>query len=271
MKTYQITIYFLVFMLTSCILEDRGKCPAYLTLDLSETPREVDSLYMVLQYQEGTTFTKTINKENFLDEYEIAIPRGEGYLAVYGNIDTSSYNNGYIVPFGCAADNIFTHFSQIDYNMDLIKEKIDVMKNNMGIIVKILGKSRDNSRIHIEIEGDKIGYSNDGRTLDGTFLHRPDNLHEPTNGEDYYMFKSRVTRHDSNSNLTLKVYSTGDNAPNKVKLIYETSIMEKLSAAGISMNDPSLKDICITVDQAVPSITIGIDQYEDMEHTELEF
>jgi hypothetical protein len=56
-----------------------------------------------------------------------------------------------------------------------------------------------------------------------------------------------------------------------VKLIYETSIMEKLSAAGISMNDPSLKDICITVDQAVPSITIGIDQYEDMEHTELEF
>ncbi len=271
MKAYQTTIAFLILILTSCIFEDRDKCPAYMSLDLSDTPNEVDSLYMVLEYQDGTTYIETIRKENFKEEYEIAIPRGDGHLAVYGNMDTSLYDNGYIIPSGYPSDNIFTHFSQVDYRRDLINEKISVTKNNLGVIVKILGKSRDSCKIHIEIEGDKIGYSNDGRAVDGIFLHRPANCHEPTNEEDYYLFASRVPRHNIDSHLILKIYATGPAEPNKTKLIYETSIMDKLSDAGISMNDASLKDIYITVDQSLPSISIGIDQFDDMGHIDLKF
>ena len=82
MKYLQIAFVFCAaLLLSSCILEERGSCPSYLTLDLSSTPDGVDSLYLILQYNDGTLFRDTILKEDFTSNYEIAVPRGSAAVA----------------------------------------------------------------------------------------------------------------------------------------------------------------------------------------------
>lgn len=254
----------LALLLSSCIYEERGKCPTYLTLDLSETPDEVDCLYLVLEYEDGITFRDTIQREDFLPDYEIAVPRGTAQLATYGNISNMTYDNGYITPTGYPADNIYTYFSKGDLSSDLSKEKITLTKNYIAIHTKVLGQSRASESLRLTVDGNCIGYSNTGEIISGMFSHTPDCLHTPTREEDYYLFVSRVTRIKEGGSLSLSIFA--DSLP-----LLEISLLKKLEEAGIDMADNTLQDLYLTIDYSRSTITISVDNFNSTDKVDITF
>lgn len=271
MKYLQIAFVFCAaLLLSSCILEERGSCPSYLTLDLSSTPDGVDSLYLILQYNDGTLFRDTILKEDFTSNYEIAVPRGSAAVAAYGNISGMVYENGYVTGKGSPADNIYTYFSKGEYETDLSSDTISVTKNNMAIHIKVLGRTKASEGLVMEIFGTCIGYSNSGEIIQGEFYHSPEALHIPTEVEDFYSFFTRVTRHPSDSPLYMKLSTKYPDSVGMDTLL-EISIQEKISQAGLSMSDSHLQDLYLTIDHSRSTISISVDDFNSTNHVEVEF
>lgn len=271
MKHFQIAFVFCAALfLSSCILEERGSCPSYLTLDLSSIPDDVDSLYLILQYNDGTLFRDTLYREELISNHEIAVPRGSAAVAAYGNISGMVYNHGYITTKGSPADNIYTHFSRGEYLTDLSKDTISVTKNNMAIHIKVLGSVKASEGLHVEILGTCTGYSDTGEIVNGEFYHTPENLHIPTEQEDFYSFLTRVTRHPSGSSLILRLSTQYPDKAGSDTLL-EMSIHEKMAQAGISMSDPHLQDLYLTIDHSRSAISISVDDFNSENHVEVEF
>lgn len=270
MKRYQILSTAVALLLSSCILEERGYCPTYLTLDLTETPSEVDSLYLILQYRGGYTFKDTVYRGEFDQEYEIAVPRGAATLAAYGNISNMLYDDGYITTNGNPADDIYTFFTSVEYDDDLSRGKINLTKNNIGLTLKVLGEVKGSEGLIMEIKGDNIGYSNSGELVEGNFQHHPENIHIPTSEEDYYLFQSRITRQNEGGEILIRLYTQYPHSTESVRIV-ELSLTEKLREAGIEMANGELKDINITIDYSRSAITISVDNFENMEDIELIF
>lgn len=271
MKFRQIAfVICLALLLLSCIKEEREKCPTYLTIDLSGTPAEVDSLYLILQYEDGQYFRDTIRKENLTADYEIAVPRGSATIAAYGNISRMIYDHGYITPHGSPSDNIYTYFSEGEYLSDLSSDTITVTKNSMAIHAKVLGAVMASEGLKAEFIGSNTGYSIYGELTDGEFYHSPESSHIPTDAEDYYLFLSRVTRHASDSQLLLRL-STRYPGMERPTTLLEISIPEKLAQGGISFSDHILQDLYLTIDHSRSTITISVDDFDSMEHVEVEF
>lgn len=270
MKRYQILSTAVALFLSSCILEERGNCPTYLTLDLTETPTEVNSLYLILQYRDGYTFKDTVYQEEFGREYEAAVPRGAATLAAYGNISNMLYDDGYVTAEGDPADDIYTYFTSVDYNGDLSTGKVNLSKNNIGFTFKVLGEVKGSEGLLLEITGENIGYTNTGELVEGPFLHHPESTHNPTPDEDYYLFRSRITRQNGEGAVLLKLYTRYPPSKEMVQIL-EISLTEKLREAGIDMADGELKDINITVDYSKSTITISVDNFENMDDIELIF
>lgn len=269
MKLYQIVLL-LTLLLSSCIKEDRSECPSYLTIDLSGTPDKVDSLYLILQYKNGQIFKDTIHNGDFRNDYEIAVPRGSATIAAYGNISMMKYDNGYIVPYGYPADNVYTFFSEAEYLSDLSRDTITVAKNYMAIHVKVLGMVRASKGLTAEFIGSYTGYSIYGELISGEFYHAPESSHLPTETEDYYVFYTRVPRHSPNSSLLLRLSTQYTNIETPDTLL-EMSIQDKLLQAGISFSDPILQDLYLTIDHSHSTITISVDNFDSMDHVEVDF
>ncbi len=271
MKYFQIAFVFCAALfLSSCILEERGSCPSYLTLDLSSTPDDVDSLYLILKYNDGRLFRDTLYKEEMISNYEIAVPRGSAALAAYGNITNMVYDNGYITSKGLPADNIYTYFSKVEYLTDLSSDTITVSKSSMAIHIKVLGSVKASEGLLAEILGSCTGYNNSGETVQGDFYHTPETLHIPTKEEEFYNFLTRVTRHPSDSPLILRLSTMHQDSPEWVALL-EISIQEKLEQAGISMSDPDLQDLYLTIDHSRSAISISVDDFDSANHVEVKF
>jgi hypothetical protein len=271
MKHFQIAFVFCAaLLLSSCILEERGSCPSYLTLDLSSTPDEVETLYLILQYNDGRIFRDTLYKEELISRHDVAVPRGSASVAAYGNISKMVYDNGYITTRGYPADNIYTYFSKGEYLTDLSSDTISVTKSNMAIHIKVLGSVKASEGLDVEISGTCIGYSDSGEIVQGEFYHTPENLHTPTGEEDFYYFLTRVTRHPSGSPLALRLSTQYPNSAERDTLL-EISIHEKMGQAGFSMSDPHLQDLYLTIDQSRSSISISVDDFDSANHVEVEF
>jgi hypothetical protein len=270
MKIHQIALLSLVFLLTCCIKEVRDHCPCYLTLDLSGTPEEVDSLYLILQYPHGELFRDTIYREEFISDYEIAVPRGEATVAAYGNISSMIYDNGYIIPYGEEADNVYTCFASGAYISDLGRDTITVTKNFIRTHIKVLTEVKSSFGLWLEVWGSNIGYSLDGKLVKGKFYHAPECRHTPSPSEDYYLFSSRIPRHHGDAPLYVTLLTQYQGTDEKFKLL-EISLMDKLHQAGISMNDPILQDLYFTIDHSRSTISISVDDFDSMDHVEVEF
>lgn len=245
-----------------CIFEDRSDCPSFLTLDFSRTPEDISDIHLVITTADKRIIRDTIDRNEFMVPYEVSVRRGETGIAAFGNIDRMIYGNGYRVAEGEDADNLYTCFIKSVYRGDLSSEKVTVLKNNIGLHVRVLGSSSDS--LHIEVVSSSTGYDLQGHIMEGIFRHLPDAIHTPSDKEAYFEFLTRVTR-QKDDDLTLSVY-TGSG-----KEITSICLLPLLTDAGIDMDDEILQDLYITVDVALSCLTVSPEDWNHTGHTEIFF
>lgn len=223
----------------SCIMEDRSHCPAYLTLDFSQTPEAVTHIHLIIRHSDGTQYSDTLTASEYSSLYEIPVRRGHVDVAAFGNVESMQYADGYSVTTGEEADNIYTCFFPALYDGDLCSDTVHMHKNNIGLHIRVTGHMSDN--FHIVIESSSIGYDLQGNIIEGDYEHIPDAAHTPADENGYYEYSTRVVRQRSDD-LRMTVFS------DKEKPLKEISLSECLDEAGIHMSDPDLDDLYMTVD-----------------------
>ena len=255
-------IFLFISLSPGCIIEDRSNCPTYLTLDFSDTPEEVSDIHLFIISEDGRMFKDTIDRSQFTDLYEVSFKRGKTDIATFGNVDRMVYSNGYSIAEGDDADNLYTCFITSAYRNDLSYEKISVLKNNIGLHIRVMGYASDS--LQIMVTSSSIGYDLHGNIMDGDFTHRPEAVHTPTDDEAYFEFFSRVTRQKDEA-LTLTVYAVSGTT------VIVLPLFSLLVEAGIDMSDESLEDLYLTVDCALSSLTVSPEGWDSTEHTDILF
>lgn len=251
-----------MYAVQACIIEDRSTCPSYLTLDFSETPDCVSDIHLVLSSNDGYLFRDTIAESWYQETYVIPVKRGETTVSVFGNADGMIYDGGYRVKEAHIPGELYTFFTAIDCHGDLSFQKVTVLKNYIGLYIRVTGRQCDS--LSVLLESSSAGYDLKGGILEGRFIHRPANIHVPTAGEEYFEFTSRVTR-QKNDDLTLSVLNASG------KTIAVIPLSPYLEKAGIDMNGKELEDLYMTVDVALSSLTLSIDGWDSTNHTEIIF
>lgn len=251
----------------SCIIENRENCPAYLTLDFSLTPEEVGHIHLILRHENGGIFQDTVYRERFMSPYEIQVTRGCVTLAAFGNVRDMIFENGYTVETGNAADNLYTCFLQSEYNGDLERDTVTVMKNNIGLFIRMLSGAPDTDSISVCIESRSTGYDLQGNILEGVFSHRPEAVHLPEEGAAYFEFNSRIVR-QKDEDLILSVFNGTDISD---ILLARIQLIPILKEAGIDMDDEHLDDVYMTVDCNRMTITVSPVGWYANGHAEITF
>lgn len=246
----------------ACIMEDRSNCPAYLTLDFSDTPEEVSEIHLLLEDLSGNLFRDTLSKNEFKTLYEIPVRRGDIHIAAFGNVDRMVFDHGYRVQENEDADSLYTCFMDKACDGDLSFAYIQVLKNYIGLHIRVIGEHSDS--LGIIVESSSAGYDLSGNILDGTFRHCPTAIHLPSGANSYFDFFSKITR-QKDSNLFLTVRKTSG------KTLVSINLFPYLKEAGIDMNDESLKDLYITLDIALSCISLSPEGWNSTDHTEILF
>lgn len=250
----------------SCIHENRDECPSYLTLDLGDVPEGIENIFMVLEYEDGTTVLDTIPLASMGSVYEKAVPRGPVQMAIYGNIRNMRYDNGFTVPVGLPADNIYTYFQRKDIDSDLTIENINISKNNIGINVKIKGYSQPDSSVLVFLEGSAVGFTNNGAVAKGRFYHHMYPATHLKGESNTYLYNSRIPRMDKNDTFHLNLI-TSDNGDT----IASISIGDKMESSGMDLSAAELNDLFLTIDISRSTLKISVGNFDAIPHHEIKF
>lgn len=242
-----ITVILLTCAMKSCIFEDRSDCPACLFLDFSGTPEEVSCINLFLMQENGTVRTDTVFREEFGNSYKISVRKGTVGIAAFGNVEEMIFSDGYITAPGNDADNLYTCFMQAPYGGDFNYDTVRVTKNNIGLHIRVKGKTSD--RLSVLVESSSVGYGLDGGIIEGEFRHFPDTVSLPSGKDSHYGFFARVTR-QKNADLMLHLLSGGN-------VLTSVSLSECLTEAGIDMNAPVLEDLYLNLDISALTLTVS--------------
>lgn len=261
-----IAIALLLVLLSSCIHERREMCPSYITLDLSETPDAVEKIFIVLQYDDGREKRDTISKDMFSSGCELPIPRGSASIAVYGNIETMVYDNGYTAPKGAPLDRIYAYFSRIEAYSDLCSAKVSVEKKHISLYIKVLDEPNNISQICLELSGSTVGYTNRGNSIKGEFYHSPAPENIPSTEEPFVIFSSRIPQIERGDNFRLTITDSDDGYT-----LAAIPLSEKLEEAGIGAPGEELGDLYMTIDMSRGIIRLSVKDFDVMPHEEITF
>lgn len=253
-------------LVQSCILEDRTDCPAYLTLDLSSLPGNVELVHLVLEHESGEIYQDTVLREDFATGSELPVRKGVLNIAAYGNPDRMTFDKGYYVHEGGQADSLYTCFHTTTCYTDLARDTIRVSKNFIGLHIRILGEAQAGDSIHICIESSSIGYDLKGNILEGKFRHSPEALHVPDGERQYYEFYSQITG-QARDDLTLTINADRDSSS---MFLASVGLAGHLKDNGTDMAGEGLPDLYITVDFAQASIRVSPVDWDYNEHIEIE-
>lgn len=260
-------IALIITTLTSCIFEKRDQCPSYITFDLSDTPEEVDRVFLVLKYEDGMEIKDTVDLlDTTSAKHELAIPKGRVYIAAYGNVSRMVYDNGYSAPKGWPIDKLYTHFSQENIDSESCREKIMVKKDYIALFFKIMEKPHRPSGVILELFGNSIGYTNSGRIMKGDFYHSPEPENKPTAEEPFIKFSSIIPRIAKGEDFRLSISTEGASSP-----LADISLSEKLYEAGIDMTSEEIQDLYLTIDISRASILISAKDFESTPHQKITF
>lgn len=255
-----------LFPFQSCILENRTDCPTYLRLDFPSVPEEVGMIHLVIEHEDGTVYHDTVFRKDSTSGCELPVRKGRLSIAAFGNPSGMIYDRGYTVPEGGQADSLYTCFLTGEYRSDLSRETVTLLRNYIGLHVRVLGDAVETDSIHICVESASVGYDLYGNILTGSFRHSPRATHVPVDDARYYEFLSRITRQDGDV-LYLSVMATRNG---EERQLVRTGLSGHLRQAGTGMDDEELEDLYVTIDFSEASIKVSPVDWNYYEHVEIE-
>lgn len=276
-----------ILLCSSCIREERGGCPAWLTLEVSGE-RGTDTLYLFVRQGEHIVRRDTLAAGPGHSAFEIPVPRGNVSLAVFAGIRRMEYRDGFRIPEGEQADPLYTAFEDLRIDTDLLHRKVSLHKNYTGLTLEVRGLSSSASRLTdtaswvFVLAGSTAGIGLDGKPIEGTFRFTalPDGSASLPDTSDRSCYICRIPRL-KHTDLTLYVSaastgaadSNGTEAPDSAAApepLLTLPLAGFFEEAGIDFRETDLPDLHLVLDYARSELTVTVAGWERPPHWEIE-
>ncbi|MBO7278947.1 MAG: hypothetical protein J6U70_05020 [Bacteroidales bacterium] len=235
---------------TSCIHEERSRCPAWLTLYFSDVPAEVKSMELVCKTKELPYCIDSLFHDDWKEPYTLEVPREELHLALWGNLSPWAQTpSGYAIPIGQQADSLYCAFARTTPDEDLVALSLSPKKNFSTLTINLVGLQRGVPQTPAEysfiFEGSSIGQEHNGNILSGTFRY-----HSPSN-------VCRIPRQRT-SDLTLILMLGRDS-------LHRFPLGKYLWEAGYNPHAPELTDWQLHLDYAQLVLTVTPENWQEVD------
>ncbi len=217
-KRVSLLLLILLFLITSCIKEDRSECPSILILDLSRLRKEVkwvnlwvyDSTDVILDHNR-------IERSDFANRYEIAVPKNVTKVFIWGNIGDSTQITGYdsksdiISNKGAAMDSLY-FFSTIIYPKgEHFFQKVNMSREFLKIYINVLSHLPKGRELQVELRGNTIGYTIQKEVVIGklSILKNPFERYEEN--DKWNRFSYIIPKQENIYSLSISLFSNTKN------------------------------------------------------------
>lgn len=245
-------------MLTSCIKEDRSKCPCRISLCMNKIDRDIIKRIdiMVADRSGKIVYYDTLHRESLSSEYRFQLPREDYSLYVWGNIthktEVGIEKRSLMISDECDADHYYFHSSPIYASGEECSISIEMAKRHSKIKVTLTGAQEENEK-ELELV---VGSGTGGYTADGDIIVRKRTFSpkRERNGKDEdssptYLFSA--IREKKPSDLVIKVLYRG-------KEIISYPIGDVLYEMGRDISADEYEDVEVTIDFSYSTIKIEI-------------
>ena len=202
-----ITAMIICLALSSCIKEDRTKCPCYLHLDLSR----VDSNYihtLNLMMDSGSTFPEWIPVERTLlgDTLIIPVGKSEFDFCAWGNLSSSLLDgeNRVISP-GMQQDSLWSDYRRINTRCEDAYISVIPTRQFIPVTIIVRGMLGGITRIDAELGhiSSRLSFTGAATGAAGAIHPRLDKT--PASNGGYYLYRTMILTQTSATAATLSI------------------------------------------------------------------
>lgn len=242
-------ILFLFVLLTSCVKEDRKRCPCRLILDMEMVDVSMISEVDVnLTGKNGFVYTEHRSGEDFAEDDIVMVPRGQVFVNVYYGHKTFSDEGVLRIPIGQDCPQVYMYSALVNTDCEFVRQKVDMRKNHCVLNIHIEGKVED-FPYGIAIRGNVCGYDSIGQPMPGEFHCMP----KP---QEELMFTVVLPR-QMDSSMTLEINDESD-------VLKEFALGEYVKACGYDWTEDNLKDITVGIDYSKTQVRICVKGWDEV-------
>jgi hypothetical protein len=243
--------------LSSCIKENRDKCPCYLHVDLSR----VDSHYvhkmdlMLADRFTGDAHWIAVEKKYIGDTLIMKVDKSEFDFSAWGNLDRSILNDvDRIITSANPADSLWSYYKPISTKCE--DAFVRVLSERQHIPVTVIIRGMLNGLSDVKPEFDNISgclmYNGAATGARGVLV--PQMVKSPGNGDSYYMYKTLMLTQASATDVVLNLHFVKDG--NAVETTYPVG--EILAEMGEDISATNQKPIVIDLTIGAADILFSI-------------
>jgi len=230
------------------IKEKRCDCPCYLLVDFSEVDRNaVDSVVLDVHASDGFLYHAVVDTSSYGKEIVIEVPRKEiSVCAVADDRELFLPGSGILIPQGEDCPPIYMHHASVDARRDSAVDTVRLHKSYCAVTVTMLSSDVEEA-LGFRICGNVCGYDKEGSSLGGDFvsagLTLPDGSHVVNVPRQY------------DSSLRLSILDADS-------VVREFALGEYLAKGGYDWEAEDLEDVDVTVDFALATVSVKVENWE---------
>lgn len=234
-----------LLLLSSCIHEQRSRCPAWLTIHFEDVPHGTEEMYLIIQNEHQTYFRDTLTPMDWKQPFSLEVPRETLHLALWSHTSNlEETRDGFVIPPGHQADSLYFDSFTTTPNQDLVNVTLTPKKNFSNLTISLTASADSSANLIWTFEGSSVGQGHNAAIITGTFCYQTDT---PT---------CRIPRQASDD-LTLTL--TQNN-----RLIHRFPLGKFLIEAGYDNQAKELIDWNITLDYANLLLNILPEDWEEV-------
>lgn len=245
-------LFFAVLATLACscsVLEDRGRCPAFLHLVLDDGNAVCDSVFLLVRTPSDILLQQVVHREDYADDIIVQVLDRD---TVYVNVMDRSISPMFYgvssqmltIPEGYQCPQVYMYASAVAFPRDEVCDSVRVHKNYCGVSMAF--SSAAFARYDIVVSGNVQGYDMAGEPSEGLFEYAPF-------VDDPSVCYFRLPRQIDDS-LVLRISS-----PNGY--VRNFALGHYISQSGYDWTKSDLDDLVISVDYAATTINITINDW----------
>ena len=244
-----LAVIIIVSVITGCsVKEERGGCPCRLFLDMTEVDMSVMSpLSLYVLSADGLVHEAVLDAGNVSDVYEAYVERKELFVVGWSGAKDYVSQDGLTIPLGYDCPPVFIHSSSVNAEGESVRDTLRMRKNHCVLSIKFVNAEEFSA---MTIRGRVSGFDGKGNPRPGEFrvYCGMDSLSES--------FAKVLLPRQIGDPLYLDVADLNGN-------VKTFPLREYISAAGYDWSEPDLKDLDLTLNYTLTTISLVVSGWDE--------
>lgn len=258
-----------LFLMCSCIREDRSVCPCFLHVDMTDIDTTAIRRMDLMLFQDGVlSGTHTAEPAVFGEELIIPVSRNELQFCAWGNVENSRLDTvRQTINLHGGCDSVWFFSKTVRTDCEDAYIRVVPERQFKSVVIVVRGQISGISEVHTLITGIDNTFSFVGDVPAGNPGQIvPQLVKSPSSGEEYYQFQTLITKQAGAADAILRLEFISEGKLRKGTYELGRLLLEAGEDLSISGGRPIVIDIVLGAASAFISISteewVGHDTFE---------